>query len=375
MREQSPNTECEIILRETKNCDNSANVVRNVVFSYMKPGTLKDVAQQLNLSISTVSRVVNRKGYVKEETRQRVLSCLEACNYVPNEIARSLKVQASMTIGVIVPDICEVFLSRIIKGIDRTVSGAGYMLIVADSNESKQMERRYLDIMFQKRVDALVVATVDLKGPNVERFISHNIPVLFIDNLPQLKDTEANYIIVDNRKASQMAVQTLLDNGHRRIAVIAGSTEETTGCERLGGYTDMLRERGIPVDPSLIVCGNYKTDDGYRCMDQLLRQRELHPFTAIYVTSEMMTIGALRAIREHHLTVGKDLAVIGFDVHDDLGLATPKIATIRQPEVEIGIQSGKLLLQLLDPKRYGAPQRTQIFMQAYFEPGSSINKI
>ena len=101
----------------------------------MKPGTLKDVAQKLNLSASTVSRVVNGKGYVKAETRARVLACLDDCGYVPNEIARSLKAQASMTIGVIVPDICEIFLSRIIKGIDLTVSRAGYMLIVADSNE------------------------------------------------------------------------------------------------------------------------------------------------------------------------------------------------------------------------------------------------
>ncbi len=341
----------------------------------MKPGTLKDVAQKLNISVSTVSRVVNNKGYVKDATRERVLSCLDECQYVPNEIARSLKAQESMTIGVIVPDICEVFLSRIIKGIDLTVSKAGYMLIVADSNESKQVERRYLDNLFQKRVDALVIATVDLKAPNIERFVSHNKPVIFIDNLPQHRDETTKYVIVDNRQASRMAVQELVKNGHRRIAVLVGSVEETTGADRLAGYVEELKENDIPVDPALIAYGNFKKDDGYRCMKQLLTEREAHPFTAVYVTSEMMTIGALQAIREFDLQVGRDISLIGFDVHDDLELATPKITSIRQPEMEIGIQTGRLLLQLLDPEKCDTPQSTQRLMQVYLEQGSSIVSI
>lgn len=341
----------------------------------MKPGTLKDVAKQLNLSVSTVSRVVNNKGYVKDATRQRVLDCLEQCQYVPNEIARSLKTQESRTIGVLVPDICEVFLSRIVRGIDRVVSRAGYMLIVADSNESKQVERRYLDILFQKRVDALVIATVDLKGPNVDRFLDHRKPVVFIDNLPQLKDREANYVIVDNRQASRLAVEKLIRSGHRQIAAIVGSVEETTGSERLGGYLDTLRDHGLPQEPALVAYGNYKTDDGYRCMTQLLEQRDAHPFTAVYVTSEMMTIGALRAIRERGLAIGRDVSVIGFDVHDDLGLATPQIATIRQPEHEIGARVGRLLLKLLNPQAAVSQEERQILLQAYLQQGNSIEAI
>ena len=338
----------------------------------MKPGTLKDVAQKLNISVSTVSRVVNNKGYVKADTRARVLSCLDECHYVPNEIARSLKAQESMTIGVIVPDICEVFLSRIIKGIDLIVSKAGYMLIVADSNESKQVERRYLDNLFQKRVDALVIATVDLKAPNIERFVGHNIPVVFIDNLPEHRDETTKYVIVDNRQASRMAVQELVNAGHRRIAVLVGSEEETIGADRLAGYEDALEANGIEFDPALVAYGNFKKDDGYRCMKKLLLQRSAHPFTAVYVTSEMMTIGALQAIREFDLQVGRDISLIGFDVHDDLGLATPKITTIRQPEMEIGIRTGQLLMQLLDPEKFGRPETTQILMQVYLQPGNSI---
>jgi len=338
----------------------------------MKPETLKDVAKQLNLSISTVSRVVNGKGYVKEETRRRVLECLEASNYVPNEIARSLKARESMTIGVIVPDLREVYFGRIIKQIDRTVSAAGYMLLVADTNESRTVERRYLDIMFQKRVDALVLSTVDVENPNVARYLSGGIPVIFIDNMPHLDDDRLCFVMVDNHQASRLAVQTLVEHGHRDIALIVGSPEEPTGYERQEGFCRAMEDNGLQVDPQLVVQGNFKTDGGYRCMQQLLQLRKEHPFTAVHVTSEMMTIGALRAIREAGLEVGKDISVLGFDVHDDLGLATPTIATVRQPEELVGKTVGDMLLKLLHPKKYGEADTTKVWIEAALQPGSSI---
>ena len=116
-------------------------------------------------------------------------------------------------------------------------------------------------------------------------------------------------------------------------------------------------------------------NDGYRCMKQLLAKRHTHPFSAVYVTSEMMTAGALHAIREAALQIGRDISLIGFDVHDELGLTTPKITTIRQPEMEIGVQTGQLLLQLLNPAKYGAPDSTQVLTQVYLQQGDSVASI
>ena len=338
----------------------------------MNAGTLKDVASRLNLSVSTVSRVVNGKGYVKEETRQRVLECLEACNYVPNEVARSLQSRETMTIGVVVPDLCETYFGRIIREIDRVVADAGYMLMVTDTGESRSQERRYLDSLYQKRVDALVLSSVDVDDPNVQRYFSSGTPVVFLDNMPHVDEDHLHYVMVDNHQASALAVQTLIDRGHRNIALIVGSQDEPTGYERLEGYSHALQTNGIEVDPALIAVGNFKKDGGYRCMQQLLQNREAHPFTAVHVTSEMMTIGALQAIREAGYTVGKDIAVMGFDVHDDLGLATPTIACVCQPEAEVGHRIGHMLLQLLKPQLYGKPEDTKVWLQAKLQPGSSI---
>ena len=338
----------------------------------MNAGTLKDVASRLNLSVSTVSRVVNGKGYVKEQTRQRVLECLEACNYVPNEVARSLQAQATMTIGVVVPDLCETYFSRIIKEIDRVVTEAGYMLMVTDTGESRTQERRYLDSLYQKRVDALVLSSIDVEDPNVQRYIATGTPVIFLDNMPHIEEKDLHYVMVDNQQASSLAVQTLIDRGHRQIALIVGAQDEPTGYERREGYCEALKNNQIPVDPALIQIGNFKKDGGYKCMQQLLQNRKEHPFTAVHVTSEMMTIGALQAIREAGLTVGEDIAVIGFDVHDDLGLANPTIACVCQPEAEVGRSIGRMLLQLLKPEVYGTSQNTKVWLQAQLQLGSSL---
>lgn len=340
----------------------------------MNAGTLKDVANRLNLSVSTVSRVVNGKGYVKEETRQRVLACLEACNYVPNEVARSLQARETMTIGVVVPDLCETYFGRIIKEIDRVVAEAGYMLMVTDTGESRQQERRFLDSLYQKRVDALVLSSVDVEDPNVGRYYTSGTPVIFLDNLPRIQGEAVHYVMVDNHQASGLAVQTLIDRGHRQIALIVGSQDEPTGYERREGYCRAMDENGLAVNEELIAVGNFKKDGGYRCMQKLLSKREKHPFTAVYVTSEMMTIGALQAIREAGLAVGEDIAVIGFDVHDDLGLANPTIACVCQPEAEVGRSIGQMLLQLLKPDVYGSAQNTKVWLQAQLQLGSSLGK-
>lgn len=340
----------------------------------MNAGTLKDVASRLNLSVSTVSRVVNGKGYVKEQTRQRVLECLETCNYVPNEIARSLQARETMTIGVVVPDLCETYFGRIIKSIDQVVTDAGYMLVVTDSGESRTQERRYLDSLYQKRVDALVLSSVDVDAPNVQRYLSSGTPVIFVDNMPRIEGEDIHYVLVDNQQASGLAVQTLIDCGHEQIALVVGAQDEPTGYERREGYCRAMEKNGLAIDPALIAVGNFKKDGGYQCMQQLLQNRKEHPFTAVHVTSEMMTIGALQAIREAGLVLGKDISLVGFDVHDDLGLATPTIATVRQPEDEVGQRIGKMLLQLLKPQIYGEPESTKLRVEAYLQTGSSIGE-
>ena len=339
-----------------------------------RSSTLKEIAQKLNVSVSTVSRAVNNKEYVKEETRERVLKALEEYNYVPNEVARSLKKQSTRTIGVVVPDICETLFGTIIKGIDQVVSPHGYSIIVADTNESRKNEQKYLELLYQKRIDALVLATVDLNGRKVLQYLNSKIPVVFIDNIPKLK-VPIESVTIDNAKASEIAVEYLIRHGHHRIAAIVGSIQETTGYERVAGYKRALAGHGIPVDDNLIRYGNYKENDGYLCMRELLDNRFQTSFTSVYIMSEMMTFGAIKAIRQYGLRIPEDLSLVGFDVHDKAGLVYPSITTIREPEAMIGTRTGELLLERLACMEAGqvcGRKNERILVEPYLEIGQSV---
>lgn len=337
--------------------------------------TLKYIAQKLNMSVSTVSRAVNNKSNVNEKTRKKVLKALEEYNYIPNEIARSLQSRATNTIGVIIPDLSEVFFGQIIKGIDEVVSPKGYSIIVADSGESKIKEEKYLDMLFQRRVDALVLATVTPKSKKVLRYLNHDIPVVFIDNLPVI-DQSIDAVMIDNMKASKMAVGHLLGLGHKDIAVIIGSIEETTGYDRLSGYKLALHDAGLEVNEKLIEYGNYKEDKGFECMQRLIEGRAENPFTAVYVTSEMMTFGAIKALKQSALRIPEDISLIGFDIHDKTGLVKPEITTMRQPEAMIGKQAGELLLKRLKETQENTESiRQRILLDPYLESKQSCRKI
>lgn len=333
----------------------------------MGNSTLKQIAGELGISISTVSRALNGKRVVKEETRQRVLTLAEKYSYTPNEIARSLQKSSTQTIAVVLPDISETFFGTIVKEIDRVVSRKGYMLLLADTREKAEKECKYLDMLYTRRVDALVLATVAIDGRSVSRFLDRGTPVIFIDNVPSMQDPYA--ITIDNRKASVMAVEHLAKRGHRRIAVIIGSEEETTGAERLEGYREGLRLHGLPQDPRLIAHGDYKRRSGYDAMKQLLSRREECPFTAVYVTSEKMTYGAVQALREEGLRIPEDISVVGFDIHAAESDLQQKITSLRQPEQTIGKLVGEHLLQCLaNPK--GKTHR--ILLDPFLEEGETV---
>lgn len=317
---------------------------------------LKSIAKELNISVSTVSRVVNSKDNVNEETRKRVLELLEKYNYIPNQIARSLKNKTSNTVGIIIPDITESFFTQVIKGVEQILTKNGYSLIFSDSDESPVKEKSYMEFMFQKRVDALVLATVSKDTEPVNMYIQNNIPVIFIDNLPNLVES-FDAVVINNAKASTLAVQHLIYKGHKRIAIITGRQDETTGYERLNGYTRTLSVNSIEIDQSLIKYGNYKDDSGYACMKELLDNKKNSDFTAVYVTSEKMTFGAIAAIREAKLSIPDDISVVAFDFHDRSGLIVPGITSIIQPEREIGSLVADLIIKRIQEKQEKANKK------------------
>ena len=341
----------------------------------MQTSNLKDIATKLGISVSTVSRALNGKPGVKPETRELISQTAAKYNYTPNEVARSLQKSSTNTIAVVLPDISEAFFGTIVKEIDRLAAEKGYLTILADTHEKPEQEQKYVNMLFERRIDALVLATVCMDGHTIRKFLQSHRPVVCIDNIPQLEQVDS--ITIDNAAASRMAVNYLIENGHRRIAGIFGSREETTGFERYNGYVEGLREHGISVDDTLAAYGDYKRDTGYECMKKLLAQREKNPFTAVYITSEKMTYGAMDAIHEAGLSVPEDISLIGFDIQDPKDFRCGQIDTIRQPEKAIGKKTGELLLRKLEKynSNDGTNKAEHVLLAPYLQRGETVKKI
>ena len=341
----------------------------------MTSSNLKYIAKQLGISVSTVSRALNGKPGVKPETREKILEAAREYNYIPNEVARSLQKSSTNTIAVVLPDISEVFFGIIVKEIDRLAAELGYMILLADTHEKVSQEQKYVDMLFERRIDALVLATVCMDGHTVKRFVQSRKPVVCIDNIPQMQEIDS--VTIDNREASRLAVKHLAENGHCRIAGIFGSLKETTGSERYNGYLEELECCGFQPDPQLAEFGDYKRDSGYRCMKNLLEKRKKHPFTAVYITSEKMTFGAMAAMQEAGLKIPEDLSLIGFDIHDTENYFAKRIVSIRQPEVAIGKKVGELLLKKLaaaEEESY-SQEAERVLLSPYLQEGETVARI
>ena len=303
--------------------------------------TLREIANELSLSVSTVSRVVNNKGYIKESTRERVMEAVSRRNYIPDNAARSLKTGQTRTIGVIIPDVTEVFFTNVLGAVEKELSNAGYNMLLCISGEDNGKEASYVNYFSHNHSDGIILATVSENSEPIQQALEGGTSIVFIDNLPNV-GAAYDSVISDNIGASEAAASYLHGLGHRRIAAIAGKQTETTGIDRLLGFKRALAKLAAPADESLIRVGDFKEKSGYDAMRDLLEKAP--GFTAVYAASAKMTYGAVKAITDLGMKIPDDVSVVGFDVHDPTGLVRPGITTVCQQEGSIGKIACQLLL-------------------------------
>ncbi len=314
---------------------------------------LQDIAAELGISISTVSRVVNKKSYVNEKTREKVLHALEKYDYTPNLMARSLQARSAKTIGVILPDITENLFGNIYNAITYIAENDGFSVVLSDSKEVPQIERRYLKYMLERRMDGVILATVGGSNEILKKYADKNIPVVFIDNMCSAIDYSELFcsVLLDNERAGRISTETLLNKGCRNVAFICGKVEEYTGYGRLKGYNEALNFRfGSSARPS-VEYGDFKEKSGYDAMRKLL-ESENKP-DGVVVSSSKMTYGAIKALRDYGLSYPRDIRLIGFDIYDPYETMVPGITSILQPENEIGTKAAQLLIERIKNPKTG----------------------
>jgi LacI family transcriptional regulator len=322
--------------------------------------TLKDIARKAGLSTTIVSRVLNKKGAkyrISKETEKRVLKTAKDLNYRPNQLAVGLRLKKTQTIGLIAPDLSNPFFAYIIKSAQRGAHQLGYTLIVCDTDEDLQLEIEHVNMLWSKGVDGLIIMPVGQKCHHLEALVKDGPPMVIVDRA--FDQLPVSTVEVDNYAGSFEAVEHLIKHGHKRIAIIQGLPDTRTSRARLKGYKDALTKHGIAIEEALMVGRDFRKENGYIETKFLLHSS--HRPTALFTTSDLITLGALQAIAESDLEIPRDISIVAFDDLESSEFFRCPITAVAQPKENIGEMAVKLLSD-------------QIKMQGKFEPRHIVLK-
>ncbi|SDN95938.1 transcriptional regulator, LacI family [Paenibacillus sp. yr247] len=312
--------------------------------------TIKDLARTAGVSVTTVSRALNGYNDVSEETRRKIKRVAEELNYRPNVIARSLVTKKSRTIGVILSEINragakDALAYETLCGINDRTSELDYDILLFSTNPKKQLSKSYADLCKERNVAGAIISGLRVHDQYLHE-VTHdtNFPCVLID-IPSA-GTNLGHVTTDNVQGAGIAVRHLLELGHRNIAMINGHNDAAVSRERLKGYHQELEKSGIAFRPEFVYNGNFSEEGGCEAMHQiLLNQPEV---TAVFSASDLMVLGALRAVERSGGRVPETISIVGFDDIAIASYCSPRLTTIRQDKYEMGYQSAQLLIDMLE---------------------------
>ena len=315
--------------------------------------TMKDVAERAQVSVSTVSHVLNGTRRVSDSTRESVLAAIEELEYKQNLLAKSLKTQKTFTIGLLISDIQNPFFTSVVRGVEDVALSRGYHIFLCNTDEDPGREDEYITELIKKRVDGLIVTPAALHDDPALRLRYGNIPFVFMDR--DVEGVEADVVRVDNRLGMRLIAEHLVSLGHERIGLISGPLEKASGYERYEGLRVALKELGVTLEDSIVQFGDFRIPSGWQGATELLRLPD--PPTALVVANNQMTLGALLSLRELGFSIPSDVSVIGFDDMEWAPLANPPLTAIAQPTYEMGVKAAQMLLDKIGGTPDGATTR------------------
>ena len=313
-----------------------------------KRTSISDIAKELNLAVSTVSRALSDHSRISEATRKRVWKLAEQLNYQPNHLAAALRKGRSNTLGVIVPHIDGHFFALVMKGVEAVANKAGYNVMLCQSNEDYVHEQKNIETLINAQVDGILVSlartTRDFK--HFEKVRKRDIPLVFFDRI--LEGVDVSAVVLDDYQGGYQSVKHLLDQGCRRIAHFGGPQHLNIYKNRYAGYCQALHDHNIPFEKDLVVFGDMTLEDGIRGMKQLLNLPQRPD--AVFSASDFSIVGALQVLKERKLRIPFDMALSGFSNETFTSLTEPQLTSVDQHCEEMGGAAVRLLLEMVQER-------------------------
>ena len=306
--------------------------------------TIYDVAREANVSMATVSRVVNGNLNVKPATRKKVLEVIERLEYRPNAVARGLASKKTTTVGVIIPDISNNVYAELARGIEDIATMYRYNIILANSDQNEDKELTLLDTMLSKQVDGIVMMS-DKVTSSIQDSMDHApVPIVLAGSVDELKEVPA--VNIDYFKAAYEAVKVLIDNGHKRIAFVSGPMSYTITQYKLAAYKKALEDSGLVVDESIIVPEEGTYDSGMAAYEETSQMEEAP--TAYFASSDELAIGIIHGVQDAGKRVPDDIEVISFENSKLARMVRPQLSSVVLPLYDIGAVAMRLLTKLMN---------------------------
>jgi LacI family transcriptional regulator len=317
---------------------------------------MKDIARLANVSTSTVSHVINQSRYVSDEIAERVNQAAQSLNYAPSALARSLKINRTHTIGMLVTTSTNPFFGEVVKGVERSCYREGYSLILCNTEGDNERMKASINTLLQKRVDGLLLMCSTIEGERLDVFERYpDIPVVVMDWGPILFACDK---IQDNSlQGGYIATKHLIESGHTEIGCITGPLVRHQAQMRYQGYQRAMNEMGLTINADWVVEGDFECESGYAAFEQLYTTGPLP--SALFVSNDMMAMGVLHAAGERSIRIPDDISLMGYDDIHIARFMSPALTTIHQPKYRLGKAAVETLLQKLE-KNHAEPQVVEL---------------
>ncbi|SDL01746.1 LacI family transcriptional regulator [Catalinimonas alkaloidigena] len=319
-----------------------------------------DIARELNVTPSTVSRALNGSSRIGEETRRAVMDLAEKWGYRPNPFAKSLLLNKTFNVGLIIPEFTHHFFNSVLSGIESVMSAKNYHLIICTSDDRYEKEKKSCQTLMDMRVDGILAAMGDStqQFDHFHQVVENGVPLVFIDRF--CEDLPASYVTTDDFNGAQQAVTHLLEIGCRRIAHLRGPANVSTSFNRYMGYQEALRRAEVPLEPAWVIDGFEPEVFGPR-LKPLVEQGEID---AIFAFNDYLAYDALKLIEQWGKRVPDDLCLMGYADEPVAEYVTPSLSTVRQPAYQVGQQAARFLLSQMEAKEANTPATEQVHTES-----------